>query len=446
MIENRWWYMLFVPLLLILVNVFLSNPKDLFFLTFLLIPFSIETELPGGIGFDAPTEALLWLLTGYGIFYYTKNPKKHMLSGVGGLFVLQLCWFMVTALFAFYPVLALKFVLAKSWYIIPFYLLPAYVIKKQTRFNTLLKGFLISVLLAGLYTFVHHGMSGWTFDSRTNTGAPIFRNHVNYACLLLLALPACYYLYTEEKKKWFILLGIMLLVFLYFTYARIAYVAVLFSGIGLLLLKRGLFRSALFTTILFICIALVFISSKDRWLMLAPDYERTISHKQFDRLVEATYRLEDISAMERVHRWVAGMNMVKERPWTGVGPMNFYSTYQPYTINSFQTYVSDNPEKSGIHNYFLMTAAEQGLPGLFLLLVIIIYLVIRATKDYSKVQSSRKHILELAILWMVILLVINMMNDMLEVIKVGPFFFLAAYLIQDIDHGIKEWKEDTADG
>ena len=47
---------------------------------------------------------------------------------------------------------------------------------------------------------------------------------------------------------------------------------------------------------------------------------------------------------------------------------NFYPNYQARTVRSFTTYVSDNPERSGIHNYYLMTAVEQGIPGLLVYL------------------------------------------------------------------------------
>jgi O-antigen ligase len=39
-------------------------------------------------------------------------------------------------------------------------------------------------------------------------------------------------------------------------------------------------------------------------------------------------------------------------------------------VKSFRTYVSDNPEKSTTHNYFLLQLAEQGIPG-FLLFAIL---------------------------------------------------------------------------
>ena len=113
----------------------------------------------------------------------------------------------------------------------------------------------------------------------------------------------------------------------------------------------------------------------------------------------------------------------------GFGPSNFYSTYSAYANNSFQTYVSDNPEKSGIHNYYLMLAVEQGIPGLLIFLSMVWYLLLQAEKKYHSCALDQRNRIELAILWLMMILSISLLNDMIEVIKVGPFFFLAGYLI-----------------
>lgn len=46
-------------------------------------------------------------------------------------------------------------------------------------------------------------------------------------------------------------------------------------------------------------------------------------HTEFDDLLEATYKLEMLNAMERVYRWMAGIEMIKDRFWMGFGPGTF---------------------------------------------------------------------------------------------------------------------------
>ena len=177
-----------------------------------------------------------------------------------------------------------------------------------------------------------------------------------------------------------------------------------------------------------VLVACFYFLAGDRLLHYAPDYETTVSHTRFDRLLEASVEFKDISAMERAHRWMAGVEMIKDRPWLGFGPSNFYSCYQPYTINSFQTYVSDNPERSGIHNYYLMLLVEQGFIGLSLFLIIVFAFYCRIAA--YRAASVHTSLITLALTWMTGITVILLLNDMLEVIKLGPFFFLALWIVE----------------
>lgn len=138
--------------------------------------------------------------------------------------------------------------------------------------------------------------------------------------------------------------------------------------------------------------------------------------------------------MERVYRWVAGFYMVAERPLTGFGPNNFAAHYHPYAAKSFSTYVSDNEEKSGIHNYWLMTTVEQGIIGLLIYLCLMIWVLIRGEQIYHQTtEPRRKGLVLTALASLVVIHLLQTMNDLVETDKVGPFFFLAMALLVSID-------------
>ena len=425
--------LLMIPILLVIIGALAISIRKLYVLLFFLIPFSIELELSGGLGTDFPTEPLLWLITAIGIVYVMRKPKLIMHRGFGLIILLQLVWGITTLLFAEYPLISFKYLLAKIWYIVPFYFLPFYIFHNDEIWSKAMKALLLATLIAGLYTFMNHGFSGWTFSSRTLAGAPFFRNHVNYACLLLLCLPAGYFIFQETKEKKYIFLILIFLVFLQFTYARIVYVSIAVALVSLICLRLKILKIVFIVGLISVVLSGIYLLSGDRLIRLAPEYERTISHQSFDRLIEASYKMQDISTMERAYRWVAGIKMIQERPFLGFGPSNFYSTYRAYTNNSFQTYVSDNPEKSGIHNYYLMLAVEQGIPGLLIFSSMVWYLLLQAEKKYHVCAPEQRNRIELATLWLMMILSISLLNDMIEVIKVGPFFFLAGYLIDRIN-------------
>jgi len=138
--------------------------------------------------------------------------------------------------------------------------------------------------------------------------------------------------------------------------------------------------------------------------------------------------------MERVHRWVAGGRMLADRPILGFGPANFYNTYQDYTLNQFKTYVSNNPEKSGIHNYYLMIAVEQGIFGLLIFLGLLIAALLRGEKLYHRMKDHKsKAIVMAAIISIVVSCAILLINDMLEADKVGPIFYFSLSVLVAYD-------------
>ena len=116
--------------------------------------------------------------------------------------------------------------------------------------------------------------------------------------------------------------------------------------------------------------AVFWIKADDRYLQYAHDYRTTIFHHDFREHLQATYQLKDVSTAERFYRWIAGVRMIKDNALTGYGPNTFYNNYKPYAVPAFKTWVSDNKEHSTVHNYFLLIAIEQGIPGLLFFLLL----------------------------------------------------------------------------
>jgi O-antigen ligase len=176
-------------------------------------------------------------------------------------------------------------------------------------------------------------------------------------------------------------------------------------------------------------VVFVVLVRENKFMDLAPS-ERTIAHTDFNDIVSATYKLEDVSTMERYYRWIAGVRMADENVWVGFGPGNFYTFYKEYTLNRFTTYVSRNPEQSGIHNYFLMTLAEQGIFGLVIFLGLIFSVLIYGQGIYHQLQNPQHKDLAMGLmLSQIVIYAFLLMNDMVETDKVGSFFFLNMALL-----------------
>jgi O-antigen ligase len=119
--------------------------------------------------------------------------------------------------------------------------------------------------------------------------------------------------------------------------------------------------------------------------------------------------------------------MAKENWVSGSGPNSFYPLYKSYTANDFRTYVSNNPEKSTVHNYFLLLLTEQGIPGLLLFIALFVTMMLTAQKVYLRTVDPHIKGLMLmtgAILGMIAVLIF--LSDLIETDKIGSVFYLCA--------------------
>ncbi len=417
--------------------------RKVYFLMLCSIPLSMEQALPGGFATDLPSEQFMWLLTLVGGAWFFRNWRsidaRFVRHPVTIMLLAHFAWIAITAVTSQDFYISFKYLLAKGWYLIVFYFLTSHFLNEERDFKDFLWCFFLPLLFAVLTVIVRHAAVGFTFEEVGFVMGPFFRNHVMYACLLAIFLPYVWfatYWYKRWSWKWMLLVAgvVVLLVGINFAYTRAAYVALLAAvGINWVVRKR-LMKAALAGTALVVTLFIGYVTTSDNWLQFTPDYEKAITHKRFDRLIDATIKLEDISTMERVYRWVAASYMMQERPFVGFGPATFYTYYRNYTVSSFKTYVSDNPERSGIHNYYLMVTVEQGLPGLVIFLLLCIVVMLKGERIYHQTRDvGRRRILVASLLCFTLTLLLMLMNDFVETDKIGSLFIMSAAILVNID-------------
>jgi O-antigen ligase len=300
--------------------------------------------------------------------------------------------------------------------------------------------FTTAMLLVVLITMVRHYYYGFSFASINDALFPFFRNHVNYSAMLVCFIPlliAFYQLVKSRLQKQLIIFCVLLLlVALFFSFARGAWLALVAGFIaGWLIQKKFMLQAFLFSVLLIIT-AVFWIKKNDRYLLYAHDYKTTVFHKDFGEHLVATYKLKDVSTAERFYRWIAGVRMIKDKWATGYGPNTFYQNYKPYTGPAFKTWVSNNKDHSTVHNYFLLTVIEQGLPGLLFFLLLTGAMFYYAQQLYHRIADPLFKTTALATgVILTMLLVVNFLSDLIETDKAGSLFFLciSALVITDIN-------------
>jgi O-antigen ligase len=432
-------WILLLPVIVLAAVVLLQHPDILFYLLLISIPWSVEYNFNPRLGTDLPDEPLMLLMAlSIFIWFLYRGKINGRLHPVLLLIVLQLIWTVVTVLTSSEPLLSLKFLLAKCWYLLAFVAAPVFLFKNKDIIKRSAVLLLSSMMICMIVALIRHQHDHWTFEKVNDAVQPFFHNHVNYSALLVFMVPLLLAAFRlTASKKWksclFILMTITIIA-LYFSYARGAWLALVLAAFSYGLLRRRLLMPV-FLLFIFLSGALVFWVSRDgRYLKFANDYQSTIFHKDFREHLIATYELKDVSTAERFYRWVAGIRMAADNRITGFGPTSFYRNYKSYTQPAFKTWVSRNEEQSTVHNYFLLVLIEQGWIGLLFLVALLSLLFYTAQVIYHRTGDLFWKVTVMAASAILVMeCVVNFLSDMIETDKAGSVFYLCVAVIVTAD-------------
>jgi O-antigen ligase len=447
-------YFLFaIPFVLILFYTGWHYREFIFLLLLFSLPFSFEYSFSSSLGTDVPDELLMLLVTIVFLFWWFYKPSLLPLFVIQHpvllFLILLFTWTGIAVLFSSDQLISLKYLLAKGWYAGAFVLAPLILFRQKKNLYKALITLTVALLIVMFIVLIRHSTFGFSFATVNDAVYPFFRNHVNYSAMLVCLLPLLsgYYLLTKRRivKNVLAFLVLIVLSALFFSYARGAWAAVFAGAAAYWLIKKRLMVYAYMAGILIVIAALFWIKSEDRYLSYAHDYKTTIFHKDFGEHLIATYKLKDVSTAERFYRWIAGVRMIKDNWLTGYGPNTFYSQYKPYAVPAYKTWVSDNKDRSTVHNYFLLTAIEQGIPGLFFLLLLIGSMFYYAQHLYFRVKDTFCQTIAImsgVVLAMVV--VVNFLSDLVETDKIGSIFFLTLSLLVITDINTRQKKSDSS--
>jgi len=445
-------YFLIAPVVLLLILFLIQHPHYLFYLLIASIPWSFEFNFSSTLGTDLPDEPLMLLGSLVVFIYFFHRSKELQIKSIHPLsliVLLQILWTVVTVTTSTDFILSIKYLLAKSWYLLAFFVLPLLLFRDINFLRKAMFLFLCSMLAVTTIILTRQAANGWSFAEVNQSVRPFFRNHVNYSSLLIFMVPlllAVTRLTGSKKLKWilyFVLAGTFLAIYL--SYARGAWLALLAGLIAYWLLhKRILFFSFLFFLVV-IVVGLFWVKSGNRFITFSNDYKSTIYHSNFEEHIVATYKLKDLSNAERIYRWIAAVRMVGDSWKTGFGPSTFYYQYKSYTLPAFKTYVSNNSEKSTVHNYFLLMLVEQGIIGGLLFIGLITAMFYYVQKIYFRTEEKFWKVVSACIASiMAMQCVINFLSDMIETDKVGSVFYLCLAVLVIADSITREEKSNPS--
>jgi len=442
-----------IPFLFLLLYAGWQYRELIFLLLLASLPFSVEFNFSSGLGTDLPDEPLMLFTSFLFLAYWIYKPevlsKKEVQHPLLQLLLLLLLWTIVSVVSSSDKIVSFKYLLAKSWYIGAFVLCPLIVFQQKKLFTAAVVVLTAAMLVVVVISLYRHYSYGFSFARINDALSPFFRNHVNYSAMLVCFVPVLISFYQLTTKQTLRLLTIaallVVLTALFFSYARGAWLALLVGMITYWLIQKRLIVYSYIIVLLLVIASLFWLKSDDCYLLYAHDYKTTIFHKDFNEHLLATYKLKDVSTAERFYRWIAGVRMIKDNWLTGYGPNTFYAKYKPYAVPAYKTWVSDNKDRSTVHNYFLLTIIEQGAPGLFLFLLLTGAMFYYAQYLFHKAKDRfhRQSAITAGVV-LTMLMVVNFLSDLVETDKVGSLFFLCIAVLVVTDLNIHKEPSDPA--
>lgn len=349
--------------------------------------------------------------------------------------IAQIIWALITTVTSSMPVVSMKYVIAKLWFVSTAYFLSAHLFKNEKNIFNIVWLYAIPFSAVIIYTIIGHYQQGLTEDAADWVVKPFYNDHTSYGAMLAFFIPFLFgFIFLKGIAG-----HIRLLIFFVFSlfifalilsYTRAAWISIIAAmGIGVTLFFRIRFGVLLSLAIAMAGIFFLFQTE----ITIALSSNRTDSTGDFTENVQSISNIStDASNVERINRWNSALRMFSERPIFGFGPGTYMFQYAPYQKSSERTIISTNAGTGGnAHSEYLGPLSEQGVLGLLLMLALLIvvfstgYRVVYNTKD-----RNLKIVAVCSVLGLSTYFLHGFLNNFLDTDKAAiPFWGIIAILV-----------------
>ena len=375
------WLLLF-SLIPIILYIGIYQTEALFLSIAFFTPLSVNIEdYTEGIGLFVPTEPLLLGLFLWFLFLHFHRPLMVMdfLKHPILLFLFgYLIWLLVSSMVSTHPWISLKFLLSKSWLFMPMLLWGFYFFSQKSSINSFLWLFTISSTVVISYTILSHAQYAFGEKESHWVMWPFFKDHTIYGAIVALAIPFPLVLMKEKKSdllaKGFLLLCFtIILIGLYFSYTRAAWLSVV-AGSLILMLVYFRIKLTYILSLVSVGVLILFFKYDAIQMELARNKQDHTTEAFDQRIKSAANVTTDASNLERINRWSCAIEMFKERPFFGFGPGTFAFEYARFQEPENKTIISTNFGNLGnAHSEYLGALSETGIIGFILFVGFVVF-------------------------------------------------------------------------
>ena len=431
-----------LPVVLGVMLLYIFSLDKVLLLTAFCVPLSVNLKaLEAGLAISLPAEPLLMgilVLFVAKLLYDGSYDRRISSHPIAIVIYCMFAWMVVTTITSEMPVVSLKFILSRLWFVVPSFFLCALLFKNPKNIHWFIWLYIAALCIVCIYTIIHHAQYGFDGDSAHWVMTPFYNDHTAYgAALAIYLIMALAYVFIPGIKtgRKLLIIGVVALLGLALTLSncRAAWLSVIASlGVLVCVLLRIKFRWI--ATIVVILVGL-FFAFQNQIIDTLERNNQDASGDLVENIQSITNISTDASNLERINRWQSAFRLFNERPVFGWGPGTYQFVYAPYQMSKEKTIISTNAGDGGnAHSEYFGPLAEQGLVGSLLMVVLVVVTVTCGIKTYSRCKNKEAKVLVLgATLAFFGYFIHGFLNNFLDTDKLAvPVWSLAA-LIAAID-------------
>jgi putative inorganic carbon (HCO3(-)) transporter len=428
-----------VPFVLLLLILYIFSLDNVLLLITFLTPFAVNLkDAEFGIGISLPTEPLMFgvmLLFILKLMHERFYDHKIMQHPVTIAIVINLVWIFITCFTSQLPIVSIKFMVARLWFVIPFYFAGILLFtdfKNIRKFQWL---YIIPLLVVIFFTLYNHSTYGFDKPHSNMVMKPFYNDHTAYGAIIALFLPIFTgFTFSRVYNKTYRLLAFIVLAILLagiiFSYSRAAWISVA-AALAVFLLVR--FRIRFYWVLFALIIGIGFFFMFRFQFLDKLEKNKQDSSTDFVEHVQSISNISsDASNLERINRWAAALRLFREKPIFGWGPGTYQFVYAPYQRSKEKTIISTNYGDMGnAHSEYIGPMSESGILGMITFLGIIVTAIITGLRVHRRAKNKEVRLISLMImLGLITYYVHGFMNNFLDTDKASvPFWGFTAILV-----------------
>ena len=443
-----------IPFILLLLILYIFSLDNVLLLITFLTPLAVNIkDSEFGIGISLPTEPLLFgvmLLFLLKLLHERFYDSRIMRHPVTIAILINLLWIFITCFTSQLPIVSIKFMVARLWFVIPFYFLGILLfsdLKNIRRFQWL---YIIPLLIVIFYTLYNH--STYSFDKPHSNIVmkPFYNDHTAYGAIIAMFLPVFtgFTLSRQFKRSYrimaFIVLAIMLIGII-FSYSRAAWISVA-AALAIFLLIE--FRVRFYWILLALVVGVgLFFMFRFQFLDKLEKNKQDSSTDFVEHVQSISNISSDASNLERINRWAAAIRLFEEKPLFGWGPGTYQFVYAPYQRAKEKTIISTNYGDMGnAHSEYIGPLSESGVLGMLTFLGIVVTVIMSGIRVFRRAKDKQVKLFGLVMtLGLITYYVHGVMNNFLDTDKASvPFWAFTAIIVTlDLYHLGEEQRAES---